>query len=357
MCRWIAYFSPQPILLADVIERPKHSIIKQIDDHYLPQLRKHYARDRASDGESSPNALTNVDGFGIGWYSSVGPTYRATAAGSPPETLGYHPAEPVVYKNTMPPHHDPNLTNLCRATESPVVFGHVRAGSPVALTNCHPYTAGNVMLMHNGTIGGFFEAMPQILQLISPQARRIIKGTTDSEHFLALFLTYLDGDGDWTGPYHPDAVATALATTVRTIVRLCTPPGGWPAPSSDAGGMSTHISLNLAVCIGATDFYALRFACPQQQDPPTLYWSTQSGATLDRRYQGHPDDAALSEKGRLPQDQHGRHVVVASEPMTRGEDHAWHLLKNGELLRAHVGDMTGRGGWKPDIKPLATFET
>ncbi|GAA5852601.1 hypothetical protein JCM9279_005525 [Rhodotorula babjevae] len=29
MCRWIAYFSTQPILVADVILRPEHSIVKQ----------------------------------------------------------------------------------------------------------------------------------------------------------------------------------------------------------------------------------------------------------------------------------------------------------------------------------------
>ncbi|GAA5992113.1 hypothetical protein JCM10908_001773 [Rhodotorula pacifica] len=354
MCRWIAYFSPQPILLGDVIERPKHSIIKQIDDHYLPQLQKHYARDRASDGGFSPNALTNVDGFGIGWYSSVGAQYRSLSAAE--ET---HPAapewEPVVYRNTMPPLHDPNLTNLCGAIESPVVFGHVRAGSPVALTNCHPYTAGSFMLMHNGTIGGFFDALPKTLPLISTNARRIIKGTTDSEHFFALFLTFLDPDGDWTGAYHPDVIATALASAVRTIVRFCTPPGGWPSPSSDAGGMSTHISLNLALCHAGTSFFALRFACPEQQDPPSLYWSTESGATLDRRYEGHPDAGGLRD-GKLPREEHGQHVVVASEPMTRGEDQAWHLLRNGDLLRAHAGEMSEKDGWKPDIRPLSSFE-
>lgn len=200
--------------------------------------------------------------------------------------------------------------------------------------------------------------MPQLLPLISPKARRVIKGTTDSEHFreaglsfegnssfetqtdleplhslVALFLTYLDPDGDWTGSYDSDAVAAALAKAVGTMVRLCAPPGGWPSSRGAAAatreGLSTHITLNLAICFGAKDFYALRFAYPEYEDPPSLYWSTQSGATLDRRYQGHPDspDAA---GGQLPREQHEQHVVVASEPMTKGEDHAWHLLKNGE---------------------------
>lgn len=145
---------------------------------------------------------------------------------------------------------------------------------------------------------------------------------------MALFLTHLDPDGDWNRTYSPEAVSQALARTVRQIVELCTPAGGWPAPSHDSGGLSSHISLNLALTDGA-HFYALRFACPEQQDPPSLYWSTTGGATLDRRYEGHPDHVGRAD-GKLPRHEHGTHVVVASEPMTRGEDQEWHLLRNGE---------------------------
>ena len=91
-----------------------------VDDHYLPELKKHYARDRASDDGFSPNPFTNVDGFGIGWFSSVPAKYRAACS------EGGSDWEPVLYKNTMPPRHDPNLINFCRAIESPVVFGHIR---------------------------------------------------------------------------------------------------------------------------------------------------------------------------------------------------------------------------------------
>lgn len=100
-----------------------------VDDHYLPELRKHYARDRASDNGLSPNPLTNVDGFGIGWFSSVPAKYRGNNNSDDlkPEY------EPVLYKNTMPPRHDPNLVNFCRAVESPVVFGHIRDVSPKRL--------------------------------------------------------------------------------------------------------------------------------------------------------------------------------------------------------------------------------
>lgn len=145
---------------------------------------------------------------------------------------------------------------------------------------------------------------------------------------MALFLTFLDSDGDWMGSYSPDQVTKALARAVSTIVKMCTPPGGWPAPTKDDGPLSSHISLNLAISNGE-HFYALRFACPEQQDPPSLYWSTTSGATLDRRYEGHPDHPEKRD-GKLPREKHAEHVVVGSEPMTRGEDHAWHLLQNGE---------------------------
>lgn len=112
--------------------------LRAVDDHYIPELRKHYARDQAGDDGQSPNSLTNVDGFGIGWYSSVAAQYRSLSSsapsGSASEQAGRqreheHDWEPVVYKNTMPPLHDPNLRNLCESVDSHVVFGHIRAVS------------------------------------------------------------------------------------------------------------------------------------------------------------------------------------------------------------------------------------
>jgi glutamine amidotransferase len=40
MCRWFAYISPtEPCLLEDVLVTPKHSLAKQVHEHYLPRVQ------------------------------------------------------------------------------------------------------------------------------------------------------------------------------------------------------------------------------------------------------------------------------------------------------------------------------
>lgn len=90
-----------------------------VDEHFLPGIQA-----PASDA-GGPNSFTNVDGFGIGWFSSVPGRYRIHD--TPHEQHPQAPLEPVVYRNILPPIHDLNLHSLANAVESSTVFGHVRA--------------------------------------------------------------------------------------------------------------------------------------------------------------------------------------------------------------------------------------
>lgn len=76
----------------------------------------------------SPNMLTNIDGFGIGWYSTVPVKYNSGrwAGQDDGEELD---ALPTVYKCDRPPLHDANLISLCQTLESRCVFAHLRAVS------------------------------------------------------------------------------------------------------------------------------------------------------------------------------------------------------------------------------------
>lgn len=71
MCRWFAYISnTEPCLLEDVLILPKHSLAKQVHDHYLPQLT-HYEPDEDRDATKKEidlrNRLFNIDGLGVAW--------------------------------------------------------------------------------------------------------------------------------------------------------------------------------------------------------------------------------------------------------------------------------------------------
>ncbi|KPV72703.1 uncharacterized protein RHOBADRAFT_55781 [Rhodotorula graminis WP1] len=357
MFRWIAYFSTQPILVADVILRPEHAIVKQIDEHYLPGIQA-----PASDG-GGPNSFTNVDGFGIGWYSSVPNRYRIHD--TPREQYPHPPLEPVVYRNILPPIHDLNLHGLANAIESSTVFGHVRAtvGSPVAVANCHPFRAGRLLFMHNGAVGGFIDAQVRILSRLSHSARLTIQGNTDSEHVFALFFTYLDPHGPWMRDYRPQELEDALEHTVSTLITACEPARGWL--EGDGRTVRSWLSLNVAVTDGSS-FLALRFAHPPEREPPSLYYSSVGGSALDRRYCSHPDGGP--DVGDRPRTEHEPHVVVASEPMTRAKGDDWTLMRPGDLLTtSHAeldlvsrhrvqqhrrGTAINKGWFEPRVRPL-----
>ena len=63
MCRFLVYVGEHPVLLADLITRPTHSLISQGYNHYLPGVRA------KEESLQARNVHLNGDGFGVAWYS------------------------------------------------------------------------------------------------------------------------------------------------------------------------------------------------------------------------------------------------------------------------------------------------
>lgn len=153
MCRWLAY-TGSPILVEDLLYRPEHSLIVQ------------------SMSSTMGAEATNGDGFGLGWYGD-----RPT---------------PGVFRSTEPAWNDRNLHELASHITSPCVLAHIRAstGSPVQETNCHPFRRGKWLWMHNGMISGFHESKRDLAMAVDPSLYPDIEGSTDSEVFFYLALTF-----------------------------------------------------------------------------------------------------------------------------------------------------------------------
>jgi predicted glutamine amidotransferase len=153
MCRWLAY-SGNPVLIDELIYKPDHSLIDQ------------------SLHSTMGATTTNGDGFGVGWYG-VG-------------------EEPGVFHSTEPAWNDRNLHEISRHIASPLVFAHIRAstGSPVQQSNCHPFRYGNWLWMHNGAIREFDRVKRSLVLEVAPELYPHIEGSTDSELFFHLALTY-----------------------------------------------------------------------------------------------------------------------------------------------------------------------
>lgn len=148
MCRWIAY-AGEPIFIEELVTLPEQSL--------LVQSR------RAREAKS----VVNGDGFGLGWY-------------------GERP-EPGVFRDLRPAWSDENLISLARQIRSGLFFAHVRAstGTAISRANCHPFTLGRFMFMHNGGIGQWERVRRPIENGIPDDVFRHRAGTTDSE---AIFL-------------------------------------------------------------------------------------------------------------------------------------------------------------------------
>jgi glutamine amidotransferase len=318
MCRWFAYISPtEECLLEDVLITPQHSICKQVHSHFLPKLISHVHGEETTQSEISlRNRLQNVDGFGIAWYTPARQSFQV-------EVTAPHPA---IYKHSQPPTNDFIFHSICANTSTTTLFAHIRAATSTAITpiNNHPFTFGRHTIMHNGVVTNFNDIRRDLLDTLDKDTYENIKGTTDSEHLAALYITNLTGRGGkatWEKQYPVEEMKKALAATYLSIMQL----------QAKILGTSTAPANSLNVCCtDGEQLIAFRFRNHVEEQPPSLYWSTKAGVTLNRKY---PD---THEGGHNPNavkdaEEHGQHVIVASEPTTYKQEE-WDVIEKNHAL-------------------------
>ena len=183
---------------------------------------------------------------------------------------------------------------------------------------------------------------------MSQEAYEHIQGGTDTEHFAALVMTFLcpnlssetipnpySGEeleaalpAQWEEYHSVEEIRDALQKTIATIIEIQTKSLADKAQPND---------LNIAITDGVS-LVACRFRNHATEQPPSLYYSTTAGVTLNRQFPDHPNgakgphgsgkgksangkQAAHGAEGHNPNAQrdasdHGKHVIVASEPTT-----------------------------------------
>ena len=329
MCRWFAYLSPtEECLLEDVLITPQHALSKQVHDHYLPKLFSHMPGEHTTKQEISlRNRLFNVDGFGMVWYTPTREEYVPAVQGP----------RPVSYKTPNPPNNDANFHSICAGTSTTALFSHIRAatGTGVTAINNHPFTFGRHTIMHNGLISHFADVRRDMLDLIEKSAYQNIHGTTDSEHFAALYITNLSksaggGPQSWERTYSTEEMLSALIASFHQVIAL---------QQKTLGAENVQAcSLNVC-CTDGTQLIAVRLRNHALENPPSLYYSTSAGVTLNRKYPDHPDAGKAnpftpSKEGH----EHGKHVIVASEPTTYKVEEWSVTEKNHAVLVDDKGD-------------------
>jgi predicted glutamine amidotransferase len=242
MCRLLAVASRTPTTLVDVLSGDLASFV---------DLSRHHA-----------------DGWGMSWYEGDG--------------------ELSVAKDIGPAHSSDLLGKLLRTAESDLALLHLRLATPglaVALENTHPFTAGSTAFAHNGAI----EPFEEVDELLSPEARSELRGTTDSERYFLASLAALEQAG---------AIERALPGLFERI-----------------GRRYSYTALNF-VLLTAERLYAVCAFNPEEErlrEDPDYY-------TL--RYQISPDA-----------------VVVGSSGWADG-DRAWRRLANRQALMVERRTLT-----------------
>jgi predicted glutamine amidotransferase len=264
MCRWLAY-SGTPVLLERLLYVPEHSLIDQ-------SLHSKLGAE-----------TTNGDGFGVGWYGEG-------------ET-------PALFKSTEPAWNDANLRELSGHVRSGLVFAHIRAssGTPIQWTNCHPFRHGSWLWMHNGAIAQFHEVKRDLALAVDPSLWPEIAGSTDSETFFFLALTFgLEDDP-------PTAVARAVGL-IEKVGR--------------AHGTQHPIQMTVATSDG-TSLWAFRYS--SEGKSRSLYFSTK----VEDLRKIHPELEVLGEVSDETR-------LVVSEPL-RDLEGAWNEVPESSWGVVHPG--------------------
>jgi len=292
------------------------------------------------------NALYNIDGFGIAWYTSSNSDFELGSTGESSDGTQKEGLRPALYKTVQPPLNDMCFRSICANTETRVCFAHIRAASSTAIVavNNHPFTFGRHTFMHNGVVSDFVKIKRGMCEHMGEAAYAGINGGTDSEHIAALYMTYLTDSGDaasFEKEYPVEKMAEAVYRAVATVISL---------QKNVLDDASKPNSLNLCATDG-TKLIAYRFRNHATEQPPSLYYSTKAGTTLNRKNPDHPDgiDVPGRYSGKNVED-HGRHLIVASEPSTyKKED--WHLIGKNQCVlaessgRFEVRDVPYEKGW------------
>lgn len=266
MCRWLAY-SGSPVRVEDLLYKPQNSLVVQ-------SLHSRLGVE-----------TTNGDGFGVGWYGDF-------------ETPG-------IFRSMEPAWNDRNLLELSAHARSGRVFAHIRAstGSAVQQTNCHPFRHERWLWMHNGLIAQFPQMKRDLVLRVDPDLFPAIEGSTDSELFFYLALTF----GLQEDP--PAAVAEAVRLIEDTAWRH-------------------EVRFPLQMTVATTDgetTWAFRYSSEGRSR--TLFHSTDI-STLQTQYPDNPLLHGLSEDTR----------VVVSEPLgdLRG---AWREVPESSCVVVRGGEV------------------
>lgn len=287
MCRF-TFYQGKPIRISSLLTEPKHSLINQ------------------SFESKERDEPLNGDGFGLAWYN---------------HTLS---EEPAMFKSVSPAWSNNNLLELSKIIESPCILAHVRAATQslsVSEANCHPFKWKKYAFMHNGDIGGFPIIRRHILNSLSDSIFAQVRGTTDSEHFFAMFLEEII-KRDHMEPW--DKIPSAMMSAIREVISLAKK----YAPEERS-------YMNMVVSDGHYSL-AVRFTTDDPQYADSLYLN------LGKQYVCEEGLCRMLDPG-----EHEKTVIISSEPLSK--ESGWEAVPVNSMVLVHEGKIRDQMEINPDF--------
>lgn len=240
----------------------------------------------------------NGDGFGVGWYDS-----------EECEKSAQDTVTPCIFTSVTPAWNNTNLVRLAEKIKSPLIFAHVRASTSGAVseTNCHPWSYGRLMWMHNGGIAEFEKIKRKLQNFLPEELYLFVQGNTDSEWAFALFLSFLPNPNASCFEYQElkDAM-------LKTVAQL----NEW----AEEYDITEPSLLNFAVTDGES-VVCIRYTSSRTEEAASLYFS--SGTRFECYRPGHYRMVKADKREHI--------VVVASEPLTF-EKADWLTIPTNNIL-------------------------
>lgn len=304
MCRFLVYKGSDEILLSKLILDPTHSILKQSFD---ARLRLDTRRGQ-----------NNADGFGIGFYTDP--------------KLG---EAPCLFRSTIPAWNCSNLERIASKTASRLVFAHVRAATDGTLSedNCHPFSYGSLMFMHNGGLGGWKHIKRRLTERLADHWYHVVNGGTDSEWAFALLLDTLermgcDPSAQPEKGFSPEVLRKAVLRTIAIINELI---DQIPESTIHSENVDTRSLLNFVLSDGHS-VICTRYINSLTDQAASLYYS--SGSQWEKRPTGGNTANAGKDYQMQRRDKGADVVLVASEPLTF-ERESWVNVPTNSILTIH----------------------
>jgi len=323
------YFGNE-VSVADAITKHGHGLVDVARNSvYAPGFEEEEQYDKSE--ILTLNHRTNGNGFGVGFYHA-NPKVK----------------KPAVLRDCKPIWHSNNLDPIASFVRSPLVFGHVRWAEKGTMSeqNCHPFTYGVYMFMHNGDIWKFHKIKSAMLALITSLFDTVtkdhdmeceIKGTTDTEHMFWLILALIAKKKKTLDLSVAACTAKELMACMQdAIVHILT------LINKVVGRVGGGCLLNLCLSDGEK-VVITRFRNTHAQ-PGSLYftlrerdakphssfsvWSEEEKSDLSMHLDDKPicNNFGFSEKS-LPEA-----VIVASEPTEEGTEHLWKLVPRNHII-------------------------